>query len=45
VLAGCLTVLPAAIGTRGLADVLAAPSSAVIGLEPAPAEHVPEVTG
>ena len=45
VLAGCLTVLPAAIGTRGLADVLAAPSSAVIGLGPAPAEHVPEVTG
>jgi len=27
VLAGCLTVLPAAIGTRRLADVLAAPSS------------------
>ena len=45
VLAGCLTVLPAAIGTRGLADVLAAPSSAVIGLGPAPAEHVPEVAG
>jgi Kef-type K+ transport system membrane component KefB len=45
VLAGCLTVLPAAIGTRGLADVIAAPSSAVIGLGPAPAEHVPEVTG
>jgi Kef-type K+ transport system membrane component KefB len=45
VLAGCLTVLPAAIGTRGLADVLAAPSSAVASLGPAPAEHVPEVTG
>ena len=45
VLAGCLTVLPAAIGTRGLADVLAAPSSAVVSLGPAPAEHVPEVTG
>ena len=45
VLAGCLTVLPAAIGTRGLADVIAAPSSAVIGLGPAPAEHVPEVAG
>jgi Kef-type K+ transport system membrane component KefB len=28
VLAGCLTVLPAAIGTRRLADVLAAPPSA-----------------
>ena len=28
VLAGCLTVLPAAIGTRRLADVLAVPSSA-----------------
>jgi hypothetical protein len=28
VLAGCLTVLPAAIGTRRLADVMAASSSA-----------------
>ena len=45
VLAGCLTVLPAAIGTRGLADVLAAPSSGEFGLGPAPAEHVQEVTG
>jgi Kef-type K+ transport system membrane component KefB len=35
VLAGCLTVLPAAIGTRRLADVLAAPPSEEIGLEPA----------
>jgi Kef-type K+ transport system membrane component KefB len=32
VLAGCLTVLPASIGTRRLADVLAAPSSGVAGL-------------
>src|SRR5450759_5449001 len=31
VLAGCLTVLPAAIGTRRLADVLAAPSSGEVG--------------
>jgi Kef-type K+ transport system membrane component KefB len=45
VLAGCLTVLPAAIGTRGLADVLAAPSSAVASPGPAPAKHVPEVKG
>ena len=35
VLAGCLTVLPAAIGTRRLADVLAAPPSEEVGLEPA----------
>jgi Kef-type K+ transport system membrane component KefB len=35
VLAGCLTVLPAAIGTRRLADVLAGPPSEEIGLEPA----------
>ena len=31
VLAGCLTVLPAAIGTRRLADVLATPSSGEVG--------------
>jgi len=35
VLAGCLTVLPAAIGTRRLADVLAAPPSEEVRLEPA----------
>jgi Kef-type K+ transport system membrane component KefB len=36
VLAGCLTVLPAAIGTRRLADVLAAPSSGEDGHGAAP---------
>ena len=39
VLAGCLTVLPAAFGTRGLADVLAAPSSGEVGLEPEATEY------
>jgi Kef-type K+ transport system membrane component KefB len=39
VLAGCLTVLPASIGTRQLADVLAVPSSGDIGSEPATTEH------
>jgi hypothetical protein len=43
VLAGCLTVLPAAIGTRRLADVLAAPPSEEVSLGPA-AEHGQEVT-
>jgi Kef-type K+ transport system membrane component KefB len=35
VLAGCLTVLPAAMGTRRLADVLAAQPPEEVGLEPA----------
>jgi Kef-type K+ transport system membrane component KefB len=35
VLGGCLTVLPAAIGTRRLADVLAAPGSATCAPQPA----------
>lgn len=35
VLAGCLTVLPASIGTRKLADFLAAPSAG--GIDPGPA--------
>ena len=34
-LSGCLTVLPASIGTRRLADALAAPSSAAPGVPPA----------
>ena len=43
VLAGCLTVLPAAIGTRRLADVLAAPASGDVG-HGAATDHVQEVT-
>jgi Kef-type K+ transport system membrane component KefB len=35
VLAGCLTVVPASIGTRRLADVLAVPSGEDTGLDPA----------
>ena len=34
-LSGCLTVLPASIGTRRLADALAAPSAAAPGVPPA----------
>jgi Kef-type K+ transport system membrane component KefB len=44
VLAGCLTVLPAAIGTRRLADVLAAPSFGEVGLESVATEYGQEVT-
>ena len=43
VLAGCLTVLPAAIGTRRLADALTVPSAAEEGPGAAP-DHVQEVT-
>jgi Kef-type K+ transport system membrane component KefB len=39
VLAGCLTILPAAIGTRKLADVLAGPFSGEVGLGSAATEH------
>src|ERR1035437_3766677 len=44
VLAGCLTVLPAAIGTRRLADVLAAPSSREVADGAAP-DHVQATSG
>ena len=44
VLAGCLTVLPAAIGTRRLADVLAAPSSREVADGAAP-DHVQATAG
>ncbi len=44
VLAGCLTVLPASIGSRRLADVLAAPSAGTAGLGAAATEHSQEVT-
>jgi Kef-type K+ transport system membrane component KefB len=43
VLAGCLTVLPASIGTRRLADVLAAPAAGGVGPGAAAAEHAQEV--
>jgi Kef-type K+ transport system membrane component KefB len=43
VLAGCLTVLPAAIGTRRLADVLTVPSSGEVD-HGAATDHVQEVT-
>jgi Kef-type K+ transport system membrane component KefB len=39
VLAGCLTVLPASIGTRRLADVLAAPAAGSVGPGAASAKH------
>ena len=41
VLAGCLTVLPASIGTRRLADALAAPPSGAAGVGPAATENAP----
>jgi Kef-type K+ transport system membrane component KefB len=41
VLGGCLTVLPASIGTRRLADALAAPSSGEVGVGPAATENGP----
>ncbi len=41
VLGGCLTVLPASIGTRRLADALAAPSSGEVGVGPAANENAP----
>ena len=41
VLGGCLTVLPASIGTRRLADALAAPSSGAAGVGPAATENAP----
>jgi Kef-type K+ transport system membrane component KefB len=44
VLAGCLTVLPASIGSRRLADVLATPSAGMAGLGAAATEHSQEVT-
>jgi Kef-type K+ transport system membrane component KefB len=44
VLAGCLTVLPASIGSRRLADVLATPSAGTAGLGAAATEHSQEVT-
>jgi Kef-type K+ transport system membrane component KefB len=40
-LSGCLTVLPASIGTRRLADALAAPSSGAGGVAPAAPENAP----
>lgn len=43
VLAGCLTVLPASIGTRRLADVLAAPAAGGVGPGAAAVEHAQEV--
>jgi Kef-type K+ transport system membrane component KefB len=43
VLAGCLTVLPASIGTRRLADVLAAPAAGGVGPGAAAVEHAREV--
>jgi Kef-type K+ transport system membrane component KefB len=42
-LSGCLTVLPASIGTRRLADALAAPSSGQVGPGPAANDHAQEV--
>jgi hypothetical protein len=42
-LSGCLTVLPASIGTRRLADALAAPSSGQVGPGPAANDQAPEV--
>jgi len=43
VLAGCLTVLPASIGTRRLADVLATPAAGGVGPGAAAVEHAQEV--
>lgn len=42
-LSGCLTVLPASIGTRRLADALAAPSSGQVGPGPAANDQGQEV--
>jgi Kef-type K+ transport system membrane component KefB len=44
VLAGCLTVVPASIGTRRLADVLAGPPPGEVGLVPPATAHGQEVT-
>ena len=40
-LSGCLTVLPVSIGTRRLADALAAPPSGAAGVGPAATENAP----